>query len=95
MKEKQGRVVGVNGNMVTVDVDGDVFMNEVGYVATGDQRLKAEVIRIRGHRAELQVFEITRGIGIGDPVDFSGELLSVQLGPGLLGQIFDAQNPCR
>ena len=94
MKEKQGRVVGVNGNMVTVDVDGDVFMNEVGYVATGDQRLKAEVIRIRGRRAELQVFEVTRGIGISDPVDFSGELLSVQLGPGLLGQIFDGlQNP--
>ena len=94
MTEKQGRVVGVNGNMVTVDVDGDVFMNEVGYVASGGQRLKSEVIRIRGHRAELQVFEVTRGIGIGDPVEFSGELLSVQLGPGLLGQIFDGlQNP--
>jgi V/A-type H+-transporting ATPase subunit A len=94
MKEKQGQVVGVNGNLVTVDVDGDVFMNEVGFVASGGQRLKAEVIRIRGRRAELQVFEITRGIGIGDPVEFSGELLSVQLGPGLLGQIFDGlQNP--
>jgi V/A-type H+-transporting ATPase subunit A len=91
---KQGRVVGVTGNMVTVDIESDVFMNEVGYVVVDDKRLKAEVIRIRGKRAEMQVFEMTRGIGIGDPVEFSGELLSVKLGPGLLGRIYDGlQNP--
>jgi V/A-type H+-transporting ATPase subunit A len=91
---QKGKVVGVNGNMVTVDTEGDVFMNEVGYVVVGDKRLKSEVIRIRGHRAELQVFEMTRDIGIHDPVEFSGELLSVRLGPGLLGQIYDGlQNP--
>jgi V/A-type H+-transporting ATPase subunit A len=90
----KGKVVGVSGNMVTVDTDGDVFMNEVGFIVVGEKRLKSEVIRIRGKRVELQVFEMTRDIGIDDPVEFSGELLSVQLGPGLLGQIYDGlQNP--
>ncbi|AEJ61514.1 V-type ATP synthase alpha chain [Spirochaeta thermophila DSM 6578] len=89
-----GRVVGVNGNMVRVEVDGNVRMNEVAYVCVEDKKLKSEVIRIRGKHAELQVFEITRGIGVGDLVEFTGELLSVKLGPGLLAQIYDGlQNP--
>lgn len=94
MAKHVGKVVGVNGNMITVDTEDDVFMNEVGYVVVDDRRLKSEVIRIRGSRVELQVFEMTRGIGIGDPVEFSGNLLSVRLGPGLLGKIYDGlQNP--
>lgn len=94
MAETVGKVVGVNGNMVTVEVDTSVRMNEVGYVVVGDRRLKSEVIRIRGNLAELQVFEMTRGIGIDDAVEFTSELLAVELGPGLLGQIFDGlQNP--
>ena len=94
MAKHVGKVVGVNGNMITVDTEDDVFMNEVGYVVVDDRRLKSEVIRIRGSRVELQVFEMTRGIGIGDPVEFSGSLLSVRLGPGLLGKIYDGlQNP--
>ncbi len=89
-----GKVVAVNGNMVTVEVETEVSMNEVAYVVVGDQRLKAEVIRIRGNLVELQVFEMTRGIGIDDPVEFTHEMLAVQLGPGLLGQVFDGlQNP--
>jgi V/A-type H+-transporting ATPase subunit A len=89
-----GKVVGVNGNMVTVQADGNVSMNEVAFILVGEKRLKAEVIRIRGSRAEVQVFEMTRGIGIGDSVEFTGELLSVRLGPGLLSKIFDGlQNP--
>ena len=89
-----GKVVGVNGNMVTVDFSGHIALNDVAYIVLGDRRLKAEVIRIRGRRAELQVFEMTRGIQVGEPVEFSGELLSALLGPGLLGQIFDGlQNP--
>lgn len=89
-----GTVIGVNGNMVSVKADGDVIMNEVGYIINDNKRLKSEVIRIRGEVAQLQVFEITRGIGIGDKVDFSGEMLAVELGPGLLGQIYDGlQNP--
>lgn len=89
-----GKVVGVNGNMVTVHVDGNVSMNEVGYICVGEKKLKSEIIRIRGDRAEMQVFEMTKGIGIDDAVEFSDELLAVGLGPGLLGQIYDGlQNP--
>jgi V/A-type H+-transporting ATPase subunit A len=90
----KGKVVGVNGNMVTVEADGDVSMNEVAYVACAGKKLKAETIRIHGRRAEMQVFEMSRGIGIGDEVEFTADLLSVRLGPGLLAQIYDGlQNP--
>jgi V/A-type H+/Na+-transporting ATPase subunit A len=90
----KGLVVGVNGNMVSVEFDGVVQMNEVAYIALGDKKLKSEVIRIEGNRAEVQVFERTRGIGIGDAVEFTAEMLAVRLGPGLLGQVFDGlQNP--
>ncbi|TVQ25262.1 MAG: V-type ATP synthase subunit A [Spirochaetaceae bacterium] len=94
MTKTTGTVFGVNGNMVTVDVEGDVSLNEVGYINVGDQKLKSEVIRIRGKQAEMQVFEQTGGIGVGDTVEFSGEMLAVELGPGLLGQVYDGlQNP--
>lgn len=94
MAVSKGKVIGVNGNMVTVQVEDVVSMNEVAYIEVGEQRLKAEVIRIKGDNAELQVFEITSGIGIGDVVSFTEDMLSVELGPGLLGQVFDGlQNP--
>ncbi len=90
----KGRVIGVNGNMVTVEAGGDVSMNEVAYVVTAGKKLKSEVIRIRGRLAEMQVFEMSRGIRVGDEVEFTAELLSVRLGPGLLAQIYDGlQNP--
>ncbi|WP_028975429.1 V-type ATP synthase subunit A [Spirochaeta cellobiosiphila] len=94
MARATGIVVGVNGNMVTVSFSGQIAMNEVAYVIVGDKRLKAEVIRIRGDRADMQVFEITNGIGIGDIVEFTEEMLAVELGPGLLTQVYDGlQNP--
>jgi V/A-type H+-transporting ATPase subunit A len=69
-------------------------MNEVGFVKTAGKRLKSEVIRIRGDISQLQVFEITKGITVGDEVEYSGDMLAVELGPGLLGQVFDGlQNP--
>jgi len=93
-KKRTGKVVGVNGNMVTVEFKDSVIQNEVAYVVVGEDRLKAEVIRVKGKRAEIQVFEDTVGMKVGDIVDFSNELLSVELGPGLLGQIYDGlQNP--
>lgn len=94
MNKTKGEIIGVNGNMVAVKVDGVVSMNEVAYINVDDKLLKSEVIRIKGDSAELQVFEMTRGIGIGDTVSFSNEMLSVELGPGLLGQVYDGlQNP--
>ena len=89
-----GKIVGVNGNLLTVEFDTPVIQNEVGFAKMGDTRLKAEVIRIRGCNAELQVFEDTVGLRVNDEVEFSGQLLSVELGPGLLTQVFDGlQNP--
>ncbi|MDR0402665.1 MAG: V-type ATP synthase subunit A [Treponema sp.] len=94
MTGTKGTVVAVNGNMVSVRFDGNVSMNEVGYVSVAGKQLKSEVIRVRGDISQLQVFEITRGISVGDPVEYSGDLLAVEVGPGLLGQVFDGlQNP--
>ena len=94
MSTPVGTITGVNGNMLTAAFDAAVSQNEVGYAITGDERLMCEVVRIRGRQADMQVFEDTSGLRIGDKVEFSGELLSVELGPGLLGQVYDGlQNP--
>jgi V/A-type H+-transporting ATPase subunit A len=90
----KGKIIGINGNMITVQVDGAVSQNEVGYACIGDIRLMSEVVRIRSASVDMQVFEDTTDIGVGDVVEFTGHLLSVELGPGLLSQIFDGlQNP--
>ena len=87
-------IVGVNGNMITVEYSHQVMQNEVAYATVGNARIKCEVIRVRGNRADLQVFESTNGLKVGDTVEFTGELLSVELGPGLLTQVYDGlQNP--
>ena len=90
-----GKIVGVNGNLIRVAFEGAVAQNEVGFAKlSSGVELKSEVIRIRGDYAELQVFEDTTGLKAGDEVSFTGELLSVELGPGLLTQVFDGlQNP--
>lgn len=94
MTENTGTVVGVNGNLVSVKFSGSVSMNEICYVNVDNARLKSEVIRIRGDIAQIQVYEMTTGIKCGDRVDFTGEMLSALLGPGLLGQVYDGlQNP--
>ena len=89
-----GKVVAGYGNMITASFESNVRQNEVAYVITGDRRLKSEVIRVRGQLCDMQVFEDTRGIRVGDSVEFTGNLLVVELGPGLLRQIYDGlQNP--
>ncbi len=88
------KIVGVNGNLMTVEFTDKVMQNEVAFAKVGDAKLKCEVIRVRGNRADLQVFESTNGLKVGDEVEFTGELLSVELGPGLLTQVYDGlQNP--
>ena len=98
-----GKITGVNGNLIRVKFESAVSQNEVAYAKLVSKNkegkaeiipLKSEVIRIRGDYAELQVFEDTTGLKAGDEVEFTGELLSVELGPGLLTQVFDGlQNP--
>ena len=91
---QKGRIKGVNGNLVTVEFDTAVMQNEVAYAIIGDKRLKGEVIRVRGNRADLQIYESTAGLKIDDPVEFSGDMLCVALGPGLLTKVYDGlQNP--
>ncbi len=92
--KRNGKISKISGNMVTVEFDSTVIQNEVAYITHGLDSLKAEVIRIRGNKAETQVYENTGDLQVGDSVQFTGDLLSVELGPGLLGQIFDGlQNP--
>jgi V/A-type H+/Na+-transporting ATPase subunit A len=90
-----GRIVAVYGNMVVAEAAGRVVQNATAFCCREDgARLLGEVIRIRGSLADLQVFEETRGLKVGDAVEFRSEMLSVVLGPGLLGQIYDGlQNP--
>ncbi|ESA33648.1 atp synthase subunit a [Leptolyngbya sp. Heron Island J] len=101
---KPARVVAVQEDIVTIKMaptDGrPLTKNEVVYISPQrrnegrTEKLKAEVLRVRGYEADAQVFESTRGVGIGDPVEQTGQLLSVSLGPGLLGQVYDGlQNP--
>ncbi len=85
----KGTVRGINGNLVQAQVNGVVSLNEIAFIKTGDVSLKSEVIRINDDRVEMQVFESTNGLKVGDAVEFSGELLNVELGPGLLGMIYD------
>ena len=98
------RVVAVQEDLVTIKMAEShprpIVKNEVVYICPQRQsegrteKLKAEVLRVRGQEADAQVFESTRGVGIGDPVEQTGELLSVTLGPGLLSQVYDGlQNP--
>ncbi len=94
MELTTGTIIGISGNMVTAAVEGEIMQNEVAYILKGNERLKSEIVRIGDGVAFLQVFESTKGLNIGDTIEFSGQLLSVQLGPGLLTQIYDGlQNP--
>ncbi len=91
----EAQVTAVNGNIVSIEApDGVIVKNEVAYVLVGDKRLKSEVLRIYGNEADLQVFEDTEGVRVGDRVDLTHRMLSVSLGPGLLGAVYDGlQNP--
>lgn len=88
MKTK-GKVVGVVSNLVTVEVDGPVAQNEICYVDVRGEKLMAEVIKIDGVYANVQVFESTRGMKVGNEVEFEQHMLEVQLGPGMLSKNYD------
>ena len=92
----KGKVTGIVANLVTVAVDGPVAENELCYISVGGEQLLAEVIKVNGDKASVQVFESTRGLRNGDEVEFLGRMLEVTLGPGLLSGIYDGlQNNLR
>ena len=84
-----GRVNGIISNIVIVKADGPVGQNEICYVWTGDTKMMAEVIKVIGDAAYVQVFDSTRGLKIGDRVEFEGHMLEVTLAPGLLSRNYD------
>ena len=84
-----GKVTGIVSNLVTVQVDGPVAENELCYITLDGPPLLAEVIKVAGNKASVQVFESTRGLKNGDSVEFEGRMLEVSLGPGLLSSVYD------
>ena len=84
-----GKVIGIVSNLVTVQTFGPVAENELCYITLGETRLLAEVIKVNGDKASVQVFESTRGLRDGDSVEFEGKMLEASLGPGLLSSVYD------
>ncbi|MBQ7576509.1 MAG: V-type ATP synthase subunit A [Bacteroidales bacterium] len=84
-----GIVTGIISNLVTVRISGHVAQNEICYINLGGTKLMAEVIKVNGQDASVQVYESTRGLKQGDTVEFEGHMLEVELGPGLLSSSYD------
>ena len=89
MAATTGKVIGIVSNLVTVQTDGPVAENELCHINLAGTDLLAEVIKVAGDKASVQVFESTRGLRGGAPVKFLGRMLEITLGPGLLGSVYD------
>ncbi len=85
----KGKVYGIISNLVIVNVDGPVSQNEICMINHDDARLMAEVIKVTGDQAYVQVFESTRGLHVGSDVEFTGYMLEATLGPGILSRKYD------
>ena len=84
-----GKVTGIIANLITVEVNGPVAQNEICYIKLGDTKLMAEVIKVNGKSASVQVYESTRGVKKGNDVEFMGHMLEATLAPGLLSSNYD------
>ncbi len=87
--QSTGRVTALLANLLTIRPDGPVRQNEICFLITGGVELMAEVIKVQGDEVFAQVFDSTRGAAPGDAVRFTGQLLSVKLGPGMLSRKYD------
>lgn len=85
----KGKITGILSNLLQIKVDGPVKQNEICFVLKGEQKLMAEVIKIKGDISFAQLFEAGSGLQADDQVQFTGDLLEVSLGPGLLSKNFD------
>jgi V/A-type H+-transporting ATPase subunit A len=88
-KKTTGKIKGIISNLLIVEVDGPVQQNEICFVHKGEEQLMAEVIKVMGVEAYIQVFEDTGGLKVGYDVTFDGHMLEVTLGPGLMEKNFD------
>ena len=85
----KGKVKGVIANLVIVEATEAVSQNEICFINVGETNLMAEVIKVIGKKVYVQVFESTRGLQVGNDVEFAGHLLEVTLGPGILSKNYD------
>ena len=85
----RGKVTGIIANLVIVDVQDPVVQNEICMIHHPESSLMAEVIKIGDNKAYVQVFESTRGLKTGTDVEFTGRMLVVALGPGILSKNYD------
>ena len=88
-KITKGKIAGIIANLVTVEVDGPVSQNEICYIKLATIDLMAEVIKVFETRVFVQVFESTRGLKVGQDVEFTNAMLEVTLGPGILSRNYD------
>ena len=90
------KVVGLAGNIVSIQSDVPLVKNSVLFVHTGEAQLKGEILRVQADRADAQIYDETEGVRVGDGVEVTDQMLSAALGPGLLGMVYDGlQNPLK
>lgn len=89
VKQTKGKIAGIIANLVTVEVDGPVSQNEICYIKHAGIDLMAEVIKVFEKKVFIQVFESTRGLKVGQDVEFTSAMLEVTLGPGILSRNYD------
>ena len=85
----KGKVTGINANLVIVASDAPIAQNEICYIKIGDESLLGEVIKVDEKDIFVQCFESTRGLKVGNEVEFAGKMLEVKLGPGMLSKTYD------
>ena len=89
METAMGKVTGIIANLVIAQTDGHVAQNEICHISIGDERLLGEVIKVQDQDIFIQCYESTRGLKVGNEIEFSGEMLEVTLGPGMLSKTYD------
>lgn len=84
-----GSIASIVSNLISVEVNGPVGQNEICYILHEGKKLMSEVIRVSGNTAFAQAYESTRGVKVGEKVEFTGNMLEITLGPGILSRNYD------
>ncbi|MBK7109393.1 MAG: V-type ATP synthase subunit A [Bacteroidetes bacterium] len=88
-KQTHGVIKGIISNLMTIEPDGPVIQNEMCFIDTGKEKLLGEVIKVNANTVSVQVYDSTRGLTVGTKVEFTGSMLEIQLGPGILSKRYD------
>lgn len=84
-----GKVTGVISNLIFIEANGAVTQNEICFINAENKKLMAEVIKVTGNKISAQLFEMSMTIKMGSQVDFTGKMLEIELGPGILSKKYD------